>query len=72
MPSFILRFSVPPVRGLSPLILVMRGQKGPDDRGFRTERETTSNFTTIGSLQRLTDRDLHILLRSVTDRPLAL
>lgn len=42
--------------------------KGPDGRGLQTKEETMRTFTTIASLQRVTDRALHILLRSVTDR----
>lgn len=33
-----------------------------------TKEETMSTFTTIADLQRLTDRELHILFRIVTDR----
>lgn len=33
-----------------------------------TKEETMSTFTTIASLQCLTDRELDILFRSVTDR----
>jgi hypothetical protein len=42
--------------------------KGPDGRGLLTKEETMSTFTTIAELQRLTDRELDILLRSVTQR----
>ena len=42
--------------------------KGPDGRGLQTKEENMSTFTTIADLQRLTDRELDILLRSVTDR----
>ena len=42
--------------------------KGPDGRGLQTKEETMSTFTTIADLQRLTDRELHILLTTVTER----
>jgi hypothetical protein len=42
--------------------------KGPDGRGLQTKEETMNTFTTIAELQRLTDRELHIMLRSVMDR----
>jgi hypothetical protein len=42
--------------------------KGLDGRGLRTKEETMSTFTTIAQLARLTDRELDILFRSVTDR----
>jgi hypothetical protein len=42
--------------------------KGPDGRGLQTKEETMSTFTTIASLQHLTNRELDILFRSVTDR----
>jgi hypothetical protein len=41
--------------------------KGPDGRGLRTKEETMSTFTTIAELQRLTDRELNLLLRIVQD-----
>jgi hypothetical protein len=41
--------------------------KGSDGRSLRTKEETLSTFTTIASLQRLTDRELDILFRSVQD-----
>jgi hypothetical protein len=34
----------------------------------KTKEETMSTFTTIAELQRLTDRELDIMLRSVTQR----
>jgi hypothetical protein len=42
--------------------------KGPDGRGLQTKEETMSTFTTIAQLTRLTNRELDILLRSVTQR----
>ena len=42
--------------------------KGPDGRGLQTKEETMSTFTTIAALVRLTDRELHILLTTVTER----
>ena len=42
--------------------------KGPDGRGLRTKEETMSTFTTIEGLQRLTDRELHIMFAAVTQR----
>jgi hypothetical protein len=42
--------------------------KGPDGRGLRTKEETMSTFTTIADLQRLTGKELDILLRTVTQR----
>lgn len=42
--------------------------KGPDGGASETKEETMSTFTTIADLQRLTDRELHILFRSVTER----
>jgi hypothetical protein len=42
--------------------------KGPDGRGLQTKEETMSTIITIAWLQRLTDRELDILLRSVTER----
>jgi len=42
--------------------------KGPDGRGLQTKEENMSTFTTIAALQRLTDRELDILFRSVTER----
>jgi hypothetical protein len=42
--------------------------KGPDGRDLRNKEETMSTFTTIASLERLTDRELDILFRTVTDR----
>ena len=42
--------------------------KGPDGRGLRPKEETMSTFTTIADLQRLTDRELHIMFRTVTER----
>lgn len=41
---------------------------GPDGRGLQTKEETMSTFTTIAGLQHLTDRELDILFRSVTER----
>jgi len=43
-------------------------EKGPDGRGLRSKEETMSTFTTIAGLQRLADRELDILFRTVTDR----
>jgi hypothetical protein len=42
--------------------------KGPDGRGLQTKEENMSTFTTIAGLQRLTDRELDFLYRSVLDR----
>jgi hypothetical protein len=42
--------------------------KGPDGRGLRTKEESMSTFTTIADLQRLTERELNILFRSVSER----
>ena len=42
--------------------------KGPDGRGLQTKEETMSTFTTIAALARLTDRELHILFSTVTQR----
>jgi hypothetical protein len=42
--------------------------KGPDGRGLQTKEETMSTFTTISDLQRLTDRELQIMFRTVTER----
>ena len=42
--------------------------KGPDGRGLQTKEENMSTFTTIAGLQRLTDRELDFLHRSVLDR----
>ena len=42
--------------------------KGPDGRGLQTKEETMSTFTTIAALARFTDRELHILFRTVTER----
>ena len=42
--------------------------KGPDGQGLQTKEEAMSTFTTIASLQRLTDRELHILFSTVTQR----
>ena len=42
--------------------------KGPDGRGLQTKKENMSTFTTIAGLQRLTDRELDFLYRSVLDR----
>jgi hypothetical protein len=42
--------------------------KGSDGRSLRTKEENMSTFTTIAELARLSDRELHILFRSVTDR----
>lgn len=41
---------------------------GPDGRGLQTKEENMSTFTTIADLQLLTDRELDILFRSVTER----
>jgi len=42
--------------------------KGPDGRGLRTKEETMSTFTTIADQQLLTDRELHIMFSTVTQR----
>jgi hypothetical protein len=41
--------------------------KGPDGRGLQTKEETMSTFTTIAEMQRLADRELHILFATVTE-----
>ena len=42
--------------------------KGSDGRGLQTKEENMSTFTTSASLQRLTDRELDIMFRCVSER----
>lgn len=42
--------------------------KGPDGRGLLTKEENMSTFIKIADLQRLTERELHIQFRIVSDR----